>query len=47
MNNHTIRSEGCEAISNTEMYSKYITKNNTQYYTLFMPIKICYGNLYE
>lgn len=25
----------------------YITNNRTEYYTLFDPIKICYGNMEE
>lgn len=32
--------------ANTD-YEKYITKNGTNFYTIFSTIRVCYGNLQQ
>lgn len=49
--NSTIRSKNCNLFgkgqSDSNQYVETITKNGTNYYTIFTELNACYGNHYE
>lgn len=47
LKNSTIRRNGCSEVNEAASYQMDITKNQTDFYTIFSEIRVCYGNFEE